>query len=351
MPAPALAAITLDATGGGVALVSRLLWQSFQSRWAAQTRLVTMFDGTTHTPTLAEKCRFGTRMFVTQGVRRHEAVLFAHVGLARVQNGIPQAFRRPYGIFLHGIEAWRDLTAGEARTLRSASLLLANSTYTAARVRERHPWVSSITVCPLALPDLPAQGTSDVRPARPQVLMVGRMAASERYKGHDLVLAAWPTVLRAVPDARLVIAGTGDDVTRLRGVAAQAGLDGSVDFVGFVGEADLDTLYRQSSVFAMPSRGEGFGLVYLEAMARGLPCIGSTADAAREVVVDGVTGRLVDPAESTAVADAIIQLLRNPDLARRMGEAGKVRVAGEFSYQRFDARLQTAMNSLATTAE
>ncbi len=350
MSVPALAAITLDATGGGVALVSRLMWRSFLGRWGTQTRLVTMFDGTTHTPTLSEKCRFGTRMFLTQAIEGHSAVLFAHLGLARVQNGVPATFRRPYGVFLHGIEAWRELTKGEERTLRSATLLLANSDYTAARVRERHPWIGAITVCPLAIPAPIAGDAGDGVPARPQVLMVGRMAASERYKGHDLLIEAWPSVARQVPGARLVIAGAGDDMLRLQKAASEAGLNGSVDFVGFVGDADLDALYRQSTVFAMPSRGEGFGLVYLEAMARGVPCVASTADAAREVVVDGVTGHLVDPDHPSAVAAAITHLLRNPDVARQMGLAGRKRAAEVFSYERFDARLQAAMDRLAGTA-
>jgi phosphatidylinositol alpha-1,6-mannosyltransferase len=101
------------------------------------------------------------------------------------------------------------------------------------------------------------------------------MSADERYKGHDQILDAWPVVRSRIPDARLVIVGDGDDAPRLRAKAASLGLAASVLFTGFVTEAQLAALYQKASVFAMPSREEGFGLVYLEAMARGVPCIGS----------------------------------------------------------------------------
>lgn len=348
MKSPALAAITLDPTGGGVALVSRLLWQSLRARWASRTRLVTMFDGNTHPATFVEKCRFGTAMFSAQTLHRHDFILFAHVGLARVQNGIPDALRRPYAVFLHGIEAWNALTPPEEMALRRATLLIANSHYTARRIADSHPWLGPIEVCPLALPAGMNGRAGRARTWSPRMLMVGRMAAAERYKGHDLVLNTWPAVVQAVPAARLVIAGTGDDLERLKGVAARTGIASSVDFTGFVTDSELQALYEHASVFVLPSRGEGFGLVYLEAMAHGIPCIGSTADAATEVIVDGETGRLVNPDVPGELATAMVHLLSDERLRIRMGESGASRARDLFSYERFDARVNALLDSVAT---
>ena len=97
-------------------------------------------------------------------------------------------------------------------------------------------------------------------------------------------------------------------------------------------------LYGQAAVFALPSRGEGFGLVYLEAMAAGLPCIGSTDDAAVDVIEDGRTGLLVRQDDVTALAGAVSRLLSDEALRRRMGEAGRARQQSVFSYANFRDR-------------
>ena len=98
-------------------------------------------------------------------------------------------------------------------------------------------------------------------------------------------------------------------------------------------------------MFAMPSRGEGFGLVYLEAMTYGLPCIGATQDAAGEIIDDGVTGFLVDQADTADIADRIVMLLENEDLRRTMGDEGRRRLEREFSYEQFSRRLLTQIDA------
>jgi phosphatidylinositol alpha-1,6-mannosyltransferase len=171
------------------------------------------------------------------------------------------------------------------------------------------------------------------------VLIVGRMMSTERYKGHDQLLEAWPAVVAAVPRARLVCVGEGDDVERLKAKADELGVTTTTIFTGFVADGVRRSLYERAAVFAMPSRREGFGLVYLEAMAARRPCIGANHDAASEVIEDGVTGFLVDQADTRALASRIIQVLGDEDLRRRMGEAGFRRYRDEFTYESFSRRL------------
>jgi phosphatidylinositol alpha-1,6-mannosyltransferase len=115
---------------------------------------------------------------------------------------------------------------------------------------------------------------------RPMVPTVGRVASSERYKGHDVMLEAWPVVLRRLPDAVYWIVGGGDDRPRLESKARELGIASSVRFTGAVSPEELAVCYHRCSVFAMPARteldareprGEGFGIVYLEAMAHRKP--------------------------------------------------------------------------------
>jgi phosphatidylinositol alpha-1,6-mannosyltransferase len=171
------------------------------------------------------------------------------------------------------------------------------------------------------------------------VLVVGRLAAGERYKGQEQLVRAWPAVVARVPGARLVIVGDGDDAGRLRRLVAEGPVAGAVRFTGFLTRADLDAEYAAADLFALPSRGEGFGLVYLEAMAHGLACIGSVADAASEVIDDGRTGVLVEPDDIRSLGRVIADLLESPDRRRALGEAGRARVGAAFQYEQFRDRL------------
>src|SRR6185436_2909145 len=137
-----------------------------------------------------------------------------------------------------------------------------------------------------------------------------------------------------VPDAQLLIVGSGDDRQRLEQRAAGSSVALSIIFTGFVDDSALHALYERAAVFALPSRGEGFGLVYLEAMAHRLPCVGSTHDAAGEVILDGQTGRLVEQDDLSAMASAISSLLQDEAERRRMGLAGQERLSNVFSFDR-----------------
>jgi phosphatidylinositol alpha-1,6-mannosyltransferase len=347
---PTLAAISLDPAGGGIAVVSRMLWHAFQQRWP-DARLLLLADHLRPRPSFSEKVRFALRAAKTQAVGRTDWVLFAHLGLATVQSGLPRALRTRYGVFLHGTEIWRPLSPREQDVLANASLRVANSPFTAGRVMSLHPTIGPVEVCPLALPpNFPnAESSKNGHPA-PQglgphvVLVVGRMLQSERYKGHDQLIEAWPRVIAAVPDAQLVIAGQGDDVPRLTEKAARSSVGRSITFVGFVSPEAREALYEQAALFALPSRGEGFGLVYLEAMSHRRACVGSVHDAARDVIVDNCTGRLVDQDHVEELASTLIDLLHDERRRREMGEAGYRRLHDQFTWDRFQARIGSLLN-------
>jgi len=346
---PCLAAITLDSQGGGVATVSRLLWQVFRDRWGDSCRLFTLVDGAgaelrSLESSTAARLGFGTVLARAQMLRQCPWVFYSHLAVARVQQFVPPPVRRPYAIFLHGIEAWRNLPSGMRRVLDGAALRVANSQFTARRVAEAHPGVGPIAVCPLALPPdttraaVPA--AEDLAGIGPHaVILVARMITAEHYKGHDELLEAWPAVVSRVPDAQLVFVGSGDDSDRLRAKAASLGIGGSLVLTGFVSAERLQALYQRAAMFAMPSRGEGFGLVYLEAMSYGLPCIGSIHDAAGEIIDDGVSGVLVDQTDTASLSECIVQLLEDEGLRQAMGAAGQRRLQREFSYAAFSRRL------------
>jgi phosphatidyl-myo-inositol dimannoside synthase len=343
---PALAAITLKQGGDGVAYAALLLERALGKIAQADVPVLELAPTDLSKPTLPERAIFVLRLGLAQLLNRRSWWLFNHVGIARAQNLIPPFARRPYGVLLCGIEVWDpDLGSDRKTVLRNAVVRIAISRYTARRVIELHPEIGPVITCPLAL--LPAASVAatfdhallgQIRQA--SVLIVGRMSCAERYKGHDELLESWSSVVSQVPGAQLVIAGQGDDVTRLRGKAASLGLSNDVLFLGFVADGTLEALRQRVALFALPSRGEGFGLVYLDAMRAGLACIGGAHDAAADVIVHDETGILVDPNDREALAASIVGLLSAPERRAAYGAAGKRRFEAEFTFERYCDRLR-----------
>ena len=344
-PRGALATATLAPAGDGIAYAARLIHRAMSDLGGGDPALVELGAIGSDSITLRTRVQFFARLARLQSLRRVNWVLFTHVGIARAQLRVPRHFRRPYGVLLHGIEAWSATLDAERRdALRQARVRIAISPHTARRVAAAHPDLPALETCLLAL--LPDEEQPDRVPADVRVdygphavVIVGRMSSTERYKGHDQLLLAWPRVLAEIPNASLVMVGRGDDVERLRAKAAALGLGRSVHFTGFLPDAAVRAVLRNSAVFAMPSRGEGFGLVYLQAMRAGIPCLGSRDDAAADVIVDGETGLLVPRQDPDAISGAVVRLLTDETMRRRLGVAGRRRFDSLFTYPRFRARL------------
>lgn len=349
----------LDLDGGGRALASRLLARTCSE--VARERKIgfeILALGRSGAPGPARY--FGAdqrglalaawrRQLAGQLTSRGAALVFDLLGPARLQAWLPGPLRAPYLVPLYGLEVWRPLGWDRRRALARAAIQLAISRYTVERARPFCPDLGGARILPLALEERPPEGQVDeellARAGKGFLLIVGRMASGERYKGHDQVLDA----LARLPGARLVIAGDGDDRPRLEARAASLELTERALFTGFVSEATLAELYRRCAVFVMPSLGEGFGLVYLEAMRAAKPCLAARGSAADEVVADGETGLLVDRDDPEELLAALSRLLANPEQARRMGKAGERRWQEHFTLERFQAGLRPLIEELLET--
>lgn len=299
---------------------------------------------------------------------RYDLVLTDHVNVASVLTLPRLVARVQYVVWLCGIEVFPPRPDLEGRLgLRHAWKRLAISEYTRSSVAVRFPDLA-IQVCELALDPVrhnfvPIE--SELLSSRRRVtieavdgslqalgerviLHVGRMAVSERYKGQDVLLRAMPHVLSRHPDAQLVLVGRGDDRGRLLAMAHDlpAKARTQVFMPGQVDDELLSRLYDACYVFAMPSTGEGFGLVYLEAMSRGKPCLGGQVDATPFVVRDGTTGLLVkNPQSVEQVTDGLASLLSDPKGASRMGQAGYELVQSYYLIEHFRERFWQALLS------
>lgn len=192
------------------------------------------------------------------------------------------------------------------------------------------------------------------RSREPLIVTVSRL--TDRYKGHDVVLDAMAMIRARVPDARWVVVGDGPLRPELEQRAHALGLGDAVSFAGSVSDLERDAWLDRAHAFVMPSRlppggagGEGFGIVYLEAGAHELPVVAGAVAGALDAVIDGETGLLVAPHRPEAVAGAVVELLLDPELARRLGEAG-ARRAAELSWPRMVSRVEDVLlQTLART--
>jgi phosphatidyl-myo-inositol dimannoside synthase len=280
---------------------------------------------------------------------RPQLALSAHI----VTSPAAAAMRRVLGVrtvqYFHANEI-PDKPRLAAFAAREADASIAVSTYTRGLLERAGASPASIALIPpgVTMPLDPAPLPRE----RPTVLTVARLR--DDYKGHDVLLRSLPLVLDSVPDAQWVVIGEGPLREELEAEARGRGLAGAVRFLGAVSDEERDAWLRRADVFAMPSRlpggrlaGEGFGIAYLEASAYGKPVVAGAVGGAVDAVLDGQTGLLVDPSDHAAVGRAITRLLLDPDLAGRLGEAGRAR-ARELAWPRVAARVQALLLELLT---
>jgi phosphatidylinositol alpha-1,6-mannosyltransferase len=252
-------------------------------------------------------------------------------------------------LFLHGVEAWRKASPWQAALLRRVDLFLTNSDFTWVKFVQCNPDFDGAPHCtvPLGLGE-PSDARSIAEPGYPpSVLMIGRVARNEAYKGHDVVIAAWKGVLARLPGARLNMIGPCELSAELMGMAATDGIADAVRLAGIVTEEEKERCLAECRCMALPSRGEGFGLAYLESMRMGRPCLVSTLDAGREVICPGpeseAAGLAVDPADSAGVTDALVRLMTPGPEWERWSEAGKRRYETYYTAAHFRRRLVDAL--------
>ena len=291
-----------------------------------------------------------------KGKKAPKIVLAGHPNLAPVVRAMRLVAPRMKAIICtHGVEVWQPLPRVRRNALRRADVVLAPSRYTADHVAaDQGVDPAKIRVLPWALdPQFEALATnaanSTVPASFPQghvVLTVGRWRADERYKGMDTLITALPRLLPRWPELELVAVGDGDDRTWLEDLAEETGVARHVHFLEKLSYEELAACYGHCEIFALPSRGEGFGLVYLEAMACGKPVIGGAHGGAPEVIEDGKTGYVVPHGDAAQLATAMETLLADRALREEMGRRGKQRVENEFRFSVFAKSLRKILREL-----
>jgi phosphatidylinositol alpha-1,6-mannosyltransferase len=286
-----------------------------------------------------------------------DVLLFgAAIPLAMMGRPIERRTGVPYASFTHGVEVWAGQVPGTRAVLssiaRHAALLMGVSQWTIDQLRAVVGDAPRIELLPPGIdPDRFHPGVSDEAVRRrfgldghPVISCVARLTLR---KGQDKVIRALPWVAREFPDVRFLVVGSGPDRERLEGLAHRKRVADRVVFAGEVPHDVLPQYFRAGDVFVMPCRTrklglevEGFGLAFLEASAVGRPAIAGDSGGAPEAVLHGETGLVVDGGEVDEVAEAITDLLGNPERAAKLGTRGADRVRRDFTWAALSLRLR-----------
>lgn len=270
--------------------------------------------------TAGSKARY-LRALAAQWGEPCDLVICGHINLLPLATAFSLARRVPLVLQVHGIDVWQAPNALRLACLKRVTAVWSVSQFTRDRM---NTWAKLPLTLYTLTPNTIHPERYGMAPKRHDllqhyglqgkkvILTLARLDPRERYKGIDEILQVLPDLLQHEPSLCYLIAGTGDDQPRLAEKARQLGIENHVVFTGYVPEADKADLLRLADVFAMPGRGEGFGIVYLEAMACGVPVVGSLLDGSRDALKNGELGQLTNPNDPASLQAGLLKALQAP---------------------------------------
>lgn len=267
----------------------------------------------------------------------------------------------PYGVVLHGLEAWNVENAALKSVLQRADQVIAVSHYTRDRLlQEQSLETDRVSVLPNAFDASRFQAAPKpqyllerygLTPDQPVILTVSRLDQNTGYKGYNQIIEALVQIRCHIPNAHYVLAGKGNNLPHIEALVRRLNLQDCVTLTGFVPESELCDHYNLCDVFALPSRGEGFGIVYLEALACGKPVLAGNQDGAVDPLLNGEIGCLVDPDNVEAIAQSLTQILQgtysNPLLYQP--EILRQKTIDNFEFAQFRRILAQSLQALSLT--
>lgn len=284
---------------------------------------------------------------------KYNTVILGHINLAIVGRLIK--LLKPSVrliVIVHGIEVWYTLAGNKKKLLEKADVILSVSDFTKGKILEFNPSVqaSKIRIFPNTIDPYFRLPTHFDKPrylmdryhldADQQVLLtVTRLADSEKYKGYDNVISSIPSIKKKVPALRYLIGGKADpgEHNRVEKLIEHFGVCESVSLLGFINDAELIDHYLLADIFVLQSRKEGFGIVFIEALACGRKVIAGSRDGSVEALMHGELGKLIDPDDQEGLITAIVDFLQTKEYSPLMLQK---KVYGAFGFHRYKNRLR-----------
>ncbi|MGA9383208.1 MAG: glycosyltransferase [Phormidium sp.] len=311
----------------------------------------------------AAPLRFRTFVFAAQILtngfsRKPNLVITTHLNFAIAAYWLKRFRGIPYWIVVHGIEAWDIQRPALKIALQHADKIISVSNYTRDRLlQEQQLDAEKISLLPntfdadrFKIAPKPAYLLNRYRLTVDHsiILTVARLDNSEQYKGYDQIMQALPEIRRYIPNVHYILVGKGSDRPRIEQLIAQLNLQENVTLAGFIPDNELADHYNLCDVFAMPSKGEGFGIVYLEALACGKPTFAGSKDGAIDALCHGELGALVDPDNLEEIAQTLTKILQGtyPHPIMYQPEVLRQKVVEIYGFERFKQTLKDLTQTL-----
>jgi glycosyltransferase involved in cell wall biosynthesis len=282
--------------------------------------------------------------------RKFDIILCGHINLLPLAYYCHKKTNAPFGIIIHGIDAWQPTkNILVNRLVKKIDFFISVSEFTKQKFLA---WSRIPARKGYLLPNCVEISNFGPGPKKPSLLSryalggkkvlmtLGRLVSAERYKGFDEVMEVLPILAKEYPNIAYLIVGDGNDSKRLKAKARELEVTDRVIFTGFISEEEKADHYRLADVYVMPSKGEGFGIVFLEAIACGIPVVASSQDGSQEALRGGQLGIIVDPDNSKNIADAIRKTLK---ISQRDIPDG----LSYFSFSNFKSRLLRILEDIS----
>jgi glycosyltransferase involved in cell wall biosynthesis len=303
-------------------------------------------------PKFIRSVAFSTSNIFRVTKNKPELLISTHLNFGPAMILPSLASKAPYWLVAHGVDAWNVKGLLRRTALRNANKILAVSRYTRERlIKELNIDNEKIEILPntfdeerFQISDKSALLLNRYNLARDTVILLSvcRFDSDEQYKGYDLILEALPSIISTQPNVKYIAVGTGNDHLRFQDKISKLGLERHVIVAGRVSDEELPLYYQTCDLFVMPSMGEGFGIVFLEALACGKPVIAGNLDGSVDPLLDGEIGALIDPRSSDKLAETILAIINKTYANKNIFNAALLRskVIQNFGKEAFKNKIQ-----------
>lgn len=295
--------------------------------------------------------KFAWKLISRGLINKPKLIICGHLNFGLIAFLLNRLTKTPYWIVVYGVDAWMVQNYWLKKALHHAEKIISIGEYTRFRlIKEQKLNPEKIVILPVTFDASRFQIASKPQHLlnrygleldQPIILTVARLENNDRDKGYDQILQALPKIRHHIPNVHYMLVGKGDDCPRIEQLVTKLELQKCVTLTGFIPDRELGDHYNLCDVFAMPSKQEGFGIVYLEALACGKPVLGGNQDGAIDALCHGELGVLVDPDDIDAIAQTLIQILKNnyPHPILYQPQVLRQKVIEKFGFERFEQTL------------